>query len=132
MPDGRTILTRSISYTGSIELPSGYNVISFEFAAINYASPEKNQYAYRLEGLEKEWNMAGYKRFVTYAGLAPGKYVLKARGSNNDGVWNDKGTSLKITVMPRFTQTWWFKAAILLLAVIGLVLYNRRKAVKIK
>jgi ligand-binding sensor domain-containing protein/signal transduction histidine kinase len=127
MPDGRSILTRSISATRSINLSYKDNLLSFEFAAINYASPEKNQYAYKMEGLDKVWNQVGNKRFITYAGLAPGKYVLNARGSNNDGVWNEEGTSLKITITPRFSQTWWFKICVLLLLTgAGVFLYELR------
>jgi streptogramin lyase len=128
MADGRTILARSIPYTESLSLAPGDNVVSFTFAAINYDAPEKNQYAYRLEGLEREWNRAGNKRFVTYAGLAPGTYVLTVQGSNNDGVWNNEGTSLTIVIRRRLTQTWWFRASVLLiLAAVAYMVYKRRK-----
>jgi hypothetical protein len=61
--------------------------LSFEFAALNYLSPQKNRYRYKLEGFEEEWNEVGAdRRFVTYTNLDPGEYVFRVTGSNNDGV----------------------------------------------
>ncbi|MCP4149368.1 MAG: hypothetical protein GY757_16595 [bacterium] len=85
------------------------HVFSIQFAALNFIEPSKNQYAYRMEGLDKEWNYFGNRRFVTYTHLAPGDYVFKVKASNNDGLWNEKGASLKITVTPPFWQRVWFK-----------------------
>jgi signal transduction histidine kinase/ActR/RegA family two-component response regulator len=85
-------------------------VFSFEYAALHYAVPGKNRYAYKMEGLEQEWNYAGNRRFATYAHTAPGEYVFRVKGSNNDGVWNDEGVSLKITIVPPFWRTLWFYA----------------------
>jgi PAS domain S-box-containing protein len=108
MEDGRTILEKSITETDEIVLSYRDNVFSFEFVALHYATPEKNEYAYCMEGLEKEWNYVGTRRYVTYSGLSPGTYTFKVRGSNNDGVWNEDGTSLKIKIIPPFWRTWWF------------------------
>ncbi len=109
MADGRTILEKSIAETEEVTLSYRDKVISFEFAALHYVAPDKNQYAYMMEGLEKEWNyVASNSRFVTYSGLSPGKYVFKVNGANKDGLWNEDGTSLKITIVPPFWKTWWF------------------------
>ena len=96
------------------------NSFEFEFAALSFAHPEKNQYAYYLEGFEETWNEAGTRRYGQYTYLPGGSYTLRVKGSNNDGVWNEVGTLIEITIVPPFWQTWWFiGAAILVLA--GLV-----------
>ena len=127
MPDGRTILEKSITETEEITLSHRDKVISFEFAALHYVSPEKNQYAYIMEGLEKEWNHVGNRRFVTYSGLSPGKYIFKVKGSNNDGVWNEEGKSIKITIIPPFWRTWWFYTLcviFIILLIVAIILYQ--------
>lgn len=92
----------------SIELPHSVRFISFEFVALDYNAPAKNQYTYKLEGFDTDWVYAGTRRFVNYTNLEGGDYVFKVRGSNNDGVWNEVGVSIPIRVIPPFWQTWWF------------------------
>lgn len=104
----RVILDKAITDTENITLSSGQNVFSFEYSALDYIAPEKNQYAYMMVGLDKTWNFVGNRRFVAYAGIPPGKYTFKVKGSNNDGVWNESGVSLRIAVMPPFWKTIWF------------------------
>ena len=89
------------------------NAFEFEFAALSYAHPEKNQYAYYLEGFEETWNEVGTRRSGQYTNLPGGTYTLRVKGSNNDGVWNEAGTALQITVVPPFWATWWFRGIIL-------------------
>ncbi|MCP4403499.1 MAG: response regulator, partial [bacterium] len=96
------------------------NFFEFEYAALNYTIPEKNQYTYTLEGFDKEWYDAGVKRTGRYSGLPGGEYTLRIIGSNNDGVWNEEGVSLNITVIPPFWRTWWFRVLLLVLAVGGI------------
>jgi len=95
-----------ISLTKKIELLHNQNVFSFEFAALNYSLPEKNKYAYKMEGFDKDWIYSGTKRIATYTNLNPGKYVFRVKGSNNDGVWNETGTSLQVVIHPPFYKTW--------------------------
>lgn len=104
---GSLILKKSISETDTILLSYTDDVISIEFAALNYTVPEKNQYAYLLEGFDKEWINSGTRRFVTYTNLDAGEYIFRVRASNNDDVWNNEGTSLTIIVSPPPWQTWW-------------------------
>jgi len=92
----------------------------FEFAALSYAQPEKNQYAYYLEGFEETWNEVSTRRYGQYTHLPGGTYTLRGKGSNNDGVWNEGGALLKITVVPPFWATWWFRG-IVLLVLVGVV-----------
>lgn len=93
---------------------------SFEFAAMDYTNSEKNNYAYFLEGFDKEWIFSGTRRFVNYTNLDQGEYVFHVKGSNNDGVWNEEGISVKITILPPFWRTWWFRLlSFVALVVIG-------------
>jgi len=118
---GRLILEKSITETEEIELSHKDRVVSFEFAALHYASPDKNEYAYMMEGFEKNWNYAENRRFATYTNLPPGEYIFRVKGSNNDGVWNEEGTSLKITVNPPFWQTWWFRGFGIMVVLLSIV-----------
>ena len=93
--------------TSNIELPYDQNFLSFDFVALNYDSPEKNQYAYQLEGVDQDWIHSGNRRFASYPDLDPGKYTFRVIGSNNDGLWNEEGKSLNITILPPWWQTRW-------------------------
>ncbi|MFH1942625.1 MAG: two-component regulator propeller domain-containing protein, partial [bacterium] len=127
MEGGRTILERSITDAEKINLSYKDNVFSFEFAALNYIFPEMNKYAYMMEGLENTWNYVENRRFVTYTRLPSGNYVFRVKGSNNDGVWNEKGASLRITISPPFWRTWWFQSVcILLVSVLIVTAYQAR------
>ncbi len=84
------------------------NFFEFEYAALNFTRPENNLYAYMLEGLDKDWYNAGHRRFGRYSGIPPGAYTLRIKGANNDGVWNETGVAVHITVPPPFWRTWWF------------------------
>jgi len=95
------------------------NNFSFEFAVLGYASPSQNQYAYMLENFENDWNYIGSRREGRYTNLPGGTYVLRLKGSNNDGIWNEYGQSINITVVPPFWQTWTFRI-LAVLAAIGL------------
>jgi signal transduction histidine kinase/ligand-binding sensor domain-containing protein len=103
-----------ISEAKEIKLNWDQSVFSFSFIAINYNHPKKNQYAYIMEGFEKSWNYTdASRRYVTYTNLDPGEYTFRVRATNNDGVWNDKGTSLKVIILPPWWKTLRFKIFIL-------------------
>jgi signal transduction histidine kinase len=101
-----------------IELGYQENFVSFDFAALDYHNPEKNQYAYKMEGVDDDWVYAGTRRHADYPNLRPGDYAFRVKGSNSDGVWNEEGISVSITIRPPFWATWWFRG-ILLLALAG-------------
>ncbi len=82
--------------------------VSFEFAALDYSAPEKNQYAYKLEGFDKDWVYAGTRRYVSYTNLRGGTYIFRVIGSNQDGVWNETGATVEISVTPPIWERWWF------------------------
>ncbi|MDZ7273528.1 MAG: histidine kinase [candidate division KSB1 bacterium] len=115
-PDG--ILQQSITTTQAITLSHRHSVFSFEFAALNYAISAQNQYAYKMEGFDADWNMVGNRRFATYTNLNPGTYTFRVKAANNDGVWNEQGAALRVTITPPFWQTWWFKAMVLALVLL--------------
>jgi len=95
----KAILTKNISCTSRIELRHNQHDISFEFAALDYTLPLKNQYAYELEGYQDEWiETDANNRIATYTNLDPGTYTFRVKGSNNDGVWNEQGASLTIII----------------------------------
>ncbi len=104
-----------LSGRSSIDLTYQENFISFEFAALDFHAPQRNRYAYRLEGFDKEWVEAGDRRYASYTNLPAGRYTFRVRGSNNDGVWNEAGVVLPLRVAPPAWQTWWFRSSALLL-----------------
>ncbi len=107
-------LKKHINETDHIELKHSQNVISIEFTALNFVVPEKNQYAYFLEGFDEKWYYVGSERKATYTNLSPGNYVFRLKASNNDGLWNEKGISIKIHIKPPFWLTGWAIALYLL------------------
>ena len=119
--DEKIILKKSISYVNALNINYEHNVISFEFAALNYFHSPKNQYTYKMEGFDLEWSPRGKRRIITYSNLPPGEYTFKVKGSNNDGIWNLKETSLKLIVEPAYWQTWWFIALIVIISAVLLV-----------
>ncbi|MEO5683911.1 MAG: two-component regulator propeller domain-containing protein [Chitinophagaceae bacterium] len=102
-------LHQHISETKEIRLSYKQSVFTFEFSALNYTLPEKNRYAYKMDGFDKEWNYVLEKRTATYTNLDAGEYVFHVKASNNDGIWNEKGAALRLVVTPPFWLTWWFK-----------------------
>lgn len=110
-----------------ITLSHNQNVISFEFAATDFTQPEKNNYAYLLEGFDRNWVSSGNRRFVNYTNLDPGVYTFRVRACNADGVWNNTGISIKLRIVPPFWKSWWFKIGVgLVLALVISVFYIQR------
>ena len=108
----RDLLEAPVHITEEIALSHRDRVLSFAFAALHYAMPERNQYAYQLDGFDEDWNYVGNRRFATYTNLPPGRYVFRVRGSNSDGVWNEEGASLTVRVAPPFWAAWWFRGLV--------------------
>jgi signal transduction histidine kinase/CheY-like chemotaxis protein len=108
-PSAESGLNKPISLARNIELSYRDDFFSFEFASLHFSDPEKNQYAYYLEGLDRAWNYVGDRRFASYTNVPPGNYIFRVRGTNSDGIWNEAGTALSITITPPIWQTWWFR-----------------------
>ncbi|WP_342648162.1 two-component regulator propeller domain-containing protein [Mucilaginibacter sp. CSA2-8R] len=101
---------------------------ALSYVAVNYTSPKQNHYAYRLKGFEKDWIDAGSNTMVYYTNLNPGEYVFEVKASNNDGVWNNTGKSIKIIVKPPFWLTW-YAYIIYIASAIGVLLYIRHRGI---
>jgi signal transduction histidine kinase/ligand-binding sensor domain-containing protein len=120
-------LKKNILLQKEIRFSSKESVISIDFAALNYTQSEKNNYKYKLEKIDKEWNNIGNKHSVTYSKLEPGKYTFRVIASNNDNKWNTKGTSIDIIISPPVYKTFWFiSLEVLLLLLIITGIYNVR------
>ena len=119
------IIDEQIGTKKRIELSYQDHILEFEFAALNYAQPHKNQYAYRLLGFEDEWIYIGTKRSVSFTDLPAGSYTLQVKGANNDGIWNKEWVALDMVISPPWWKTWWaYVLYLLTLASITYVLYR--------
>jgi signal transduction histidine kinase/ligand-binding sensor domain-containing protein/DNA-binding response OmpR family regulator len=124
--NNRVLLKTAISEVKEITLKYHENIFSLEFAALNYSNPEKNQYAYKLEGFNNDWlTTDGSHRTVTYTNLDPGKYTFRVKASNGDGVWNEQGTALLVTILPPFWRT--IPAFIIYTLLLAAILFAARR-----
>ncbi|MES2776433.1 MAG: two-component regulator propeller domain-containing protein [Bacteroidota bacterium] len=121
------LLENDISLSNEINLSYQQSTFSFGFAALNYTALENNQYAYKLEPWDKDWNDAGSDRKASYTNVAPGHYTFRVKASNNDGIWNEKGAAIKVTIRPPFWNTWWFRTLAAIIIISGLVWFYRFK-----
>ena len=99
----------SVETTRNVTLTWPQNSLEFEFAALSYNQPNKNQYAYRLNGFDSNWHFIGTKRDGRYTNLPGGEYTLLLKATNSDGVWNETPVRINLTVVPPFWQTLWFR-----------------------
>lgn len=129
---GNSPLHKVISETDSISLNSKQSVFTIEYSGINFTRPEKNEYAYFLEGYETTWNYVGNSKSATYTNLDPGYYTFKLKASNNDGVWNKTPLSLSIHVLPPWWKTSWAILAYIIVLLVGLYLLNRMTQIRLK
>lgn len=125
------LLQRAINQTQAITLNHTQSMVSFSFAALNYRDPDKNQYAYKLEGFDNQWREVGNQRTALYTNLPAGDYQFRVKASNNDGVWNEQGRRLQITVLPPPWKTWWAYSIYTALIVGMLLLFVRRQQQKV-
>lgn len=125
-------LIKHISLTQHIVLNYQQSMLSFEYVAINYSSPLKNEYAFMMEGVDKDWRHVGNTRNASYTNMREGEYLFKVKASNNDGVWNEEGVKLHITILPPWWRTVWFRASLLvaILSVLFGIYYIRIKQLK--
>ncbi|GAB4017235.1 hybrid sensor histidine kinase/response regulator transcription factor [Spirosoma koreense] len=116
--------SRSLS-DSSLTLDHDENFLSFSFAALTYAQPELNQYAYQLVGIDKAWVQNGNQHLANYTNLAPGSYTFRVKAANSDGIWNQRGASLQVIIRPPWWATWWAYGLYVLLAGGGIWGYIR-------
>lgn len=127
----------SLTYTDTIFLDYDQNNLSFEFASLDYTNPSQNKYAYMIEGIDKVWNFVDNKRSVNFTQLNPGEYIIKFKGTNNDGLWNETGIRIALIISPPLWATWWaysFYATLFVFILIRFRSYelNKRKRKEIE
>lgn len=125
-PRKNSYLEKSLLDIKKISFPYHINNISLEFIALDYSNPSTNKYAYKIKGINKDWIHLGNSSEIILTNLIPGNYDISVRGSNNDGVWNNKGATLKIIITPPIWLTWWFKSFLVLLIIIVLYLIIKK------
>jgi hypothetical protein len=126
-------LTKAIYLSKNLTLPYEQNFVSFEFASMDFTDPEKNLYKYKLQGFEKDWINAGNAHTATYTNIDPGTYTFMVTGSNSDGTWNEKGTSIQLIILSPWYMTWWFSTLVALaVLLIAYAFYRYRLAQALK
>jgi len=113
------------SQEAPIKLAHDENELTFSYVGLHFANPSRNRYAYRLDGYDTDWRQAGTVRTATYTNLGPGTYTFRVKASNSDGVWDEEGTSLAVTIRPPWWKTWWAYALYGLLFVTGVFAIDR-------
>ncbi len=130
-------LAQSITQTQEITLDYDQTVITFEFALLNYDVPDKNEYAYKLEGFDEDWSYSGSRRSAGYTNLDSGRYLLRVKAANNEGIWLEDELTVRLIILPPWWETWW---AYLLYVFFGLIAiiaflyhqYAKRKSLEAK
>ncbi|MEQ8472144.1 MAG: two-component regulator propeller domain-containing protein [Marinoscillum sp.] len=125
-------IDKPIDEATEIVLSYKHNVFSIEFAALNFLLPQKNEYAYMMEGFERNWNFVENQNSATYTNLNPGNYTFRVKASNNDGVWNEQGTSIEIKILPPWWRTTWFQALCALTIILGIIAVFRIRLYQLK
>ena len=121
-------LERVVNRSSRITLDHTKRMFSFDFAALSFRNPERNQYAYKLEGFDKDWHQVGNSHEAQYTNLNAGHYVFKIRAANNDGLWSDKIKSIEIIQLPPPWRTWWAYSlyTFTVLLIVGYYVYSQR------
>jgi ligand-binding sensor domain-containing protein/HPt (histidine-containing phosphotransfer) domain-containing protein len=123
-------LRKQISETNKMTLAYNQSVLTFYFAVMDFTNPDKNQYAYMMENFDKEWIYCGNRKEATYTNLDPGAYRFHVKGSNNDKIWNEIGTTMELVITPPWWETKTARAVfvvLLLLLLLGIYFYFRNK-----
>ncbi|TYR37092.1 response regulator [Sphingobacterium phlebotomi] len=133
LPESNQLSNQHISMAKELRLSHRDNNVSIDFATLNYITPEKNKYAYRLEGLEEDWNYVNFPT-ATYTNLHPGTYILEVKGTTNDGVWSDEVGKLRLVVLPPWWATWWAYTTYIVTFLVVLLMvwrfFNARRELK--
>jgi signal transduction histidine kinase/ligand-binding sensor domain-containing protein/DNA-binding response OmpR family regulator len=125
VPDRKLFTNPAVSGNAVIKLSYNENVFSFEFAALDFNSPQSIQYAYMMEGFDKEWITSGSRRYITYTNLSPGEYKFKVKSTNADGVWVDNEAGLSVIIGSPWWATGWAYIAYILVIISGLYALRR-------
>ncbi len=126
-------LIKGANESEEIILKHNENYFSLEFSSLSYYNPVKNQYAYKLEGVDKDWVYSGTRRYVAYTNISPGKYVFKVKATNNDAVWNEKGASITIIISPPWWLSWWaycIYGLLVIAAILAIHRYQKQRVIR--
>jgi len=115
----------------TLKLRNDQNTISFRFASLNFTDADHNLYSYRLDGHESVWVDGGAHDVARYAELPPGSYVFQVKGSNNDGVWNNRGIELPVHISPSFWQSWWGRVLMVLIGLTAMASFHRYRMARL-
>lgn len=116
-----SVLNQSLEYTTSLHLPHTTKTLQVEFSALSYNAPQRNLFAYKLEGFDTDWHPASTQRQATYTNLDPGDYVLRVKAANSDGLWNEQGSTLHFRIKPPPWRSSW-AYVLYTLAFVGIIL----------
>jgi len=133
--DKESILKQSVTEAEYIEVPYKYNVLTFEFAALNYTNAARNKYKYMLEGFDNEWTETSDTRIASYTNLNPGEYIFRVKASNINGYWNEEGTSKTLVILPPYYKKIWFKSLMVfmtlgIIILLFVIIFKRRELTK--
>ena len=129
------ILVKGANETKEIVLKHNENYFSFEFSSLSYFNPEKNQYAYKLEGVDKDWVYSGSRRYTSYTNIGSGTFTFKVKATNSDGIWNEEGVSFTVIIRPPWWKTWWaysLYGLLLIAAVLAIHRYQKQKVIRVE
>ena len=126
-------LVNGANESPEIVLEYNENYFSFEFSSLSFYNPEKNQYAYKLEGVDPDWVYSGSRRYAAYTNINPGHYTFKVKATNSDGVWNEEGVSISIIIIPPWWLTWWaygIYGILLIVAAVAIHRYQKQRVIR--
>lgn len=119
--------TKPVNVRSSINIEPEQTNLEIHYSGLSFINPELVKFKYKLEGLDEDWVEAATRRTAFYSHLPPGKYRFKVIAANRDGVWNEQGATIDITVLPPFYRTSWFLAlAVFITAALAYTFYRRR------
>ncbi|MBW4888521.1 response regulator [Mucilaginibacter sp. HMF5004] len=128
IPGPNAPIDQQISSATDIHLPYGQN-FSINYVALNYTAPQQNHYSYKLKGFDRDWNYVNQEKTAYYTNIDPGDYVFEVRASNNDGVWNNKVTTINVHVAPPLWRTVYAYICYFILAA-SLLFYVRQRGIQ--
>jgi len=131
-PEKEKEVQTQLNKKSKIVLPYDKSSFTISYISLSYLSQSKNQYAYKLEGADNEWNYVGNKKEVTYVNLSPGKYTFKVKASNNNNVWNENGTKIEIEIIPPFwlslpAKLFYTTFVLIIICILGYYYWRRLK-----
>ncbi|MES2901280.1 MAG: two-component regulator propeller domain-containing protein [Pseudomonadota bacterium] len=125
-------LDGSVTRPGQLTLSVNDSVFTIEFAALHYVDPNRNTYAYRLLGFDRDWVYTdAYRRSATYTNLDAGTYTFEVKAANHQGLWNETPATMTVTILPQWHQSWWFRTLLALLAITLLGMAYRARVLQL-